>query len=303
MNEKTQGWINLYKPSNISSNHALTLIKKKFRVNKIGHAGTLDPLAEGILPIAVGQATKLVKFISNYNKKYIFKIKWGEQTSTDDSEGYVIKSSSKIPKRNDLKKKLSKFIGYIDQIPPAASAIKINGVRAYKLFRKNQNFELKSRKVYVKKTKLLKTTDYNFSTIEIECGKGFYVRSLARDLALSLGAFGHVSYLKRAKIGNFDQNSAILLDDLLKIGQTHFEFNCIHTSMSMLDDILAYEIENKEDQTNLSFGRSIYLDLKKFNKPPLNSTDDKIVFLSKKGNVVSYGKLDGNLFKPKKIFI
>ena len=137
----------------------------------------------------------------------------------------------------------------------------------------------------------------------MECGKGLYVRSFARDLSISLGTLGHIIALKRTKVGIFSTKTAILLDDLLKIGQRHSEFNCIHSSVSMLDDILAYEIESEEDLINLSLGRSIYINLDKLSKPLLNSIDKNLLFLSKKGNIVSYGKLNGDLFKPDKIMI
>jgi len=297
-----QGWINLYKPKNISSFNALKKIKSKFKFNKIGHAGTLDPLAEGILPIAIGKTTKLIPFINHKSKKYIFTIKWGQQTSTDDLEGEVIKSSNKVPSEEKIINKLKKIKGNIKQIPPLASSVKVKGERAYKLFRDNISFELKPKKVILSKVKLLKY-DKIISKFEIECGKGFYVRSFARDLAISLGTYGHINSLKRTKVGIFSTKTAILLDDLLKIGQRHTEFNCIHSSVSMLDDILAYEIESKEDLVNLSLGRSIYINLEKLSKPLLNSIDKNFLFLSKKGNIISYGKLNGDLFKPNKIML
>ena len=299
---RQQGWINLYKPKNISSFYALKKIKTKFRFKKIGHAGTLDPIAEGILPIAIGKATKLIPFVTNKNKKYIFTIKWGQQTSTDDLEGKVIKSSKILPSEDQIKNKIKNLKGNIQQIPPLASSVKVRGERAYKLFRENVNFELSPKTVLLKKIKLLKY-EKKISKFEIECGKGFYVRSFARDLSISLGTYGHISALKRTKVGTFSTKSAILLDDLLKIVQTHTEFNCIHSSISMLDDILAYEIESKEDLINLSLGKSIYININKLKKPLLSSFDKNYLFLSKQGNIVSYGKLNGDLFKPNKIMI
>ena len=303
MDETLQGWINLYKPKNISSFFAIKKIQSKFQIKKIGHCGTLDPLAEGILPIAIGKTTKLIPFVIKNEKKYIFTIKWGKQTSTDDLEGIVIHSSNYIPSKEAIKNQLRKFTGQIEQIPPSASAIKVNGQRAYKLFRENKNFLLKPKKVYVKKIKLLRSNQKKTTNFELECSKGFYIRSFARDLAISLGTFGHIYSLKRTKVGLFSLKSAILLDDLLKIRQTLTEFNCIHSSVSMLDDILAYEIEDKEDLVNLSFGKSIFIELNRLIKPPLNSFDKNLLFLLKKEKVLSYGKLNGNLFEPKKIFI
>ena len=303
MDEPLQGWINLYKPRNISSFFAIKKIQSKFQIKKIGHCGTLDPLAEGILPVAIGKTTKLIPFVINKEKKYIFTIKWGEQTSTDDLEGKIIQSSKTLPTKESITSQLRKFTGQIEQIPPFASAVKVNGQRAYKLFRENKNFLIEPKKVYVKKIKLLKFNLNKTSDFEVECGEGFYVRSFARDLAISLGTFGHINSLKRSKVGLFSLKSAILLDDLLKIGQTLTEFNCIHSSVSMLDDILAYEIEDKEDLANLSFGKSIFIELNRLIKPPLNSFDKNLLFLLNKGKVLSYGKLNGNLFEPKKILL
>ena len=303
MNEITQGWINIYKPKNISSFLTIKKIQSKFNLKKIGHCGTLDPLAEGVLPIAIGKATKLIPFISTKEKKYIFSLKWGEQTSTDDLEGVVVKYSKNIPTEKAIVKKLREFIGYKKQIPPYASAVKINGQRAYKLFRDNMEFTLKPKKVYLKKAKLLGFTENQIANFEVECGKGFYIRSFARDLAISLGTFAHITTLKRTKVGLFSLKSSILLDDLLKIRQTLKEFNCFHSSVSMLDDILAYEIEDKEDLINLSLGKSIFINLNKLIKPPLDSFDKNLLFLSNKGKILSYGKLNGNLFEPKKILL
>ena len=297
-----QGWINLYKPKNITSFKAINSIKKKFSINKIGHAGTLDPMAEGVLPIAIGKATKLIPYISNMNKEYEFTVTWGIQTTTDDAEGEILFKSSYLPKRKEIEKKIINYIGFISQIPPKVSAVKINGKRAYKLFRENKKFKIQPKKVFIED---LYITDHriNKTSFKILCGQGFYVRSLARDLAIDLKTYGHISSLKRSKVGKFSEKNSILLDDLLKIGQTHEEINCISTTISMLDDILAYEIEEKLDIENLSFGRSIKIDEKKIINPSSINLDKKNIFLFKKGDIVSIGKLDGNLFKPNKILI
>ena len=297
-----QGWINLYKPKNITSFKAINSIKKKFSINKIGHAGTLDPMAEGVLPIAIGKATKLIPYISNMNKEYEFTVTWGIQTTTDDAEGEILFESSYLPKRKEIEKKIINYIGFISQIPPKVSAVKINGKRAYKLFRENKKFTIQPKKVFIED---LCITDHsiNKTSFKILCGQGFYVRSLARDLAIDLKTYGHISSLKRSKVGKFSEKNSILLDDLLKIGQTHEEINCISTTISMLDDILAYEIEEKLDIENLSFGRSIKIDEKKIINSSSISLDKKNIFLFKKGDIVSIGKLDGNLFKPNKILI
>ena len=301
MDEKIQGWLNLYKPVGISSFSAIYKVKKKFNIKKLGHAGTLDPNAEGILPIAINKTTKLIPFVNSDSKNYIFKVKWREQTLTDDAEGEIINYSNKIPSRDEINKTIYSFLGNNEQVPPKASAIKVNGRRAYSILRDKKNFTLNSKKVFLKEI-LFIGSNKDTSEFMIECGKGYYVRSLARDIALKLGTFGHVIELKRTKVGNFDHKTSILLDDLLKIGQSEFEFNFIHSSISMLDDILAYEIKEKRDLLDLSLGKAIFINNKLINNP-LNSDKKELVFLSNKGKVVSFGKLSGDLFQPNKVLI
>ena len=301
MDEKTQGWLNLYKPLGISSFSAIYKVKKKFNIIKLGHGGTLDPNAEGVLPIAINKTTKLIPFINSNSKKYIFRIKWREQTSTDDAEGEILNVSNKIPDEDEINKIIFSFLGHVDQVPPKASAIKVNGKRAYSILRDKKNFTLRSKKVFLKEILFL-GSNKDTSEFMIECGKGYYVRSLARDIALKLGTFGHVVELKRTKVGNFVDKTSILLDDLLKIGQREFEFNYIHSSISMLDDILAYEIKEKTDLIDLSLGKAIFINHKLINKP-LNSDKKELVFLSYRGSVVSFGKLSGDLFQPNKVLI
>ncbi len=298
-----QGWLNIYKPLNISSFAIIRRIKKKFNIDKIGHGGTLDPLAEGILPIAVGKTTKLIPFINSDVKEYEFEIKWGEQTSTDDREGKIIERTDNIPTLENIKIKLKEFRGIIMQKPPKASAIKIKGQRAYNLLRQNIDFELGEKKVQIFETKIINWENELITKIKIKCGKGFYVRSFARDLAEKLDSKGHVHSLKRTKVGKFNINNANLLDDLLKIGQRLHEFRGFHSSVSMLDDILAYEVDDEESKLNLSHGKEINININLLNNPPLNLLDRKVIFLTNKGSVLSFGKLDGDLFKPDKVLI
>jgi len=297
-----QGWINLYKPKNISSFKAINKIKKHFSFKKIGHAGTLDPLAEGILPVAIGKTTKLIPFIQSDLKCYKFTVYWGTQTSTDDTDGNVIRRSHIIPNLKDIKNNLNKFIGFNLQTPPKVSAVKINGQRAYILARRNKDFKIPEKQVYVKKIQLLRHHGHT-TTFYIECGKGFYIRSFARDIAMLLGTYGHVLSLERVKVGNFVKETSILLDDLLKISERHDLFNCILPSVSMLDDILAYEINDRKDIVDLSFGKSIKIK-EDFAKALFSKKNDKKnIFLSSKGDIVSIGRLIGNLFIPYKILI
>jgi tRNA pseudouridine55 synthase len=298
-----QGWLNIYKPLNISSFAIIRRIKKKFNIDKIGHGGTLDPLAEGILPIAVGKTTKLIPFINSDVKEYEFEIKWGEQTSTDDREGKIIERTDNIPTLENIKIKLKEFRGIIMQKPPKASAIKIKGQRAYNLLRQNIDFEVGEKNVQIFETKIINWENELITKIKIKCGKGFYVRSFARDLAEKLDSKGHVHSLKRTKVGKFNINNANLLDDLLKIGQRLHEFRGFHSSVSMLDDILAYEVDDEESKLNLSHGKEINININLLNNPPLNLFDRKVIFLTNKGSVLSFGKLDGDLFKPDKVLI
>lgn len=298
-----QGWLNIYKPLHISSFAIIRRIKKKFNIDKIGHGGTLDPLAEGILPIAVGKTTKLIPFINSDVKEYEFEIKWGEQTSTDDREGMIIERTDNIPTLENIKIKLKEFRGIIMQKPPKASAKKIKGQRAYNLLRKNIDFELGEKNVQIFETKIINWENELITKIKIKCGKGFYVRSFARDLAEKLDSKGHVHSLKRTKVGKFNINNANLLDDLLKIGQRLHEFKGFHSSVSMLDDILAYEVDDEKSKLNLSHGKAINININLLNNPPLNLLDRKVIFLTNKGSVLSFGKLDGDLFKPDKVLI
>ena len=297
-----QGWLNIYKPTNTSSFEVLKKIKKKFNLDKIGHAGTLDPLAEGILPIAIGKTTKLISFIYNSKKEYEFEIKWGEQTSTDDREGKIIKKTNHIPDLNEINLKLKDFNGKIFQQPPRASAVKINGVRAYKLLRNDVEFETIKKEVFLFKSQVLEI-NHNIAKFKIECGKGFYVRSFARDLALKLGTTGHIFSLKRTKVGKFLLNNSILLDDLLKISQRQFGFREIHPSITMLDDILAYEVDDENLINEISQGKIIEIKTNDFTKKSLNSNESLKIFLTYKNSVLSFGKLDGNLFEPQKVLI
>jgi len=302
MIKQNQGWLNVYKPKGISSFNVVYKIKKKFDLKKIGHGGTLDPLAEGVLPIAIGKTTKLIPFINRNIKEYEFEIKWCEQTNTDDSEGAVIARSTKIPTSFEIDNQILKMKGNILQKPPYASAVKINGKKAYQLLRAKKNFHIKERLVYLDDVKVISSRKQT-TKFFIRCGKGFYIRSFARDLGDKLATKAHISSLKRIKVGKFEANNANLLDDLLNIRQTLFEFKGFHSSLCMLDDILAYEIDDEKDITSISQGKSIKLNFKKLIKPPLGLADEKLIFLTVRKNVVSFGKLNGDLFKPNKVLL
>ena len=218
INNNLNGWLIINKDIGMSSRQAVNIVKKTLNVKKIGHAGTLDPLATGVLALAIGKATKSVKYIMDGLKKYNFTIKWGISTDTQDAEGKVISKSNKKPDQIILNSILKKFIGENEQIPPKFSAIKVNGKRAYKLSRNGQDFNLKPRIVFLKNFKIINNNvKKNNTTFEIECGKGFYVRSLARDICKELGVDGYVVNLKRVKSEPFDLKNSISIKEFLKL--------------------------------------------------------------------------------------
>jgi tRNA pseudouridine55 synthase len=207
------GWVLLDKPLGMTSTQAVGKVRWLYSAEKAGHAGTLDPLATGLLPIALGEATKTVPFVQDGGKRYRFELLWGTQTSTDDAEGETVATSDRRPSEAEVRAMLPRFTGTIMQRPPAFSAIKVNGERAYDLARAGETVELAERPVTIGELTLLSHTPER-SLLEMACEKGTYVRSLARDLALSLGTVGHVSMLRRTEVAGFTEKDSILLDTI-----------------------------------------------------------------------------------------
>ena len=207
------GWVVLDKPSGMNSTHAVSRLKRIFNAKKAGHAGTLDPLATGILPIAFGEATKTVPFVQDGEKAYRFTVRWGTETDTDDADGRIAAQSDLRPDAADILALLPGFIGTILQLPPSYSAIKINGERAYDLARDGEAPVLSPRPVTIHALDLL-SSEPDEAVFEARCGKGTYVRAIARDLGRSLGCYGHVSALRRTRVGPFYETDAVLLPDL-----------------------------------------------------------------------------------------
>src|SRR6202142_4366411 len=191
------GWLVLDKPIGMTSTHAVSVVKRLFSAKRAGHAGTLDPLASGCLPIALGEATKTVPFVFDGRKTYQFTVRWGEERDTDDAEGRVVAESQSRPDAAAIRAELPRFTGTIEQVPPRFSAVKIDGERAYDLARDGETVELAPRAVTIYRLELVETPDPDHAMFSAECGKGTYVRSLARDLGRLLGVFGHVSALRR----------------------------------------------------------------------------------------------------------
>jgi tRNA pseudouridine55 synthase len=210
------GWLILDKPVDFGSTEAVGKIKWLFNAQKAGHAGTLDPLASGMLPIALGDATKTVPYVMDGRKIYEFTVTWGEERSTDDLEGDVTQSSDKRPAEEDIRALLPAYTGNINQIPPQFSAIKIAGERAYDLARDGETVEIPSREVEVHRLTLL-NCEGDKAHFEVECGKGTYVRSLARDFGRDLGCYGHISSLRRTFVAPFAEDMMVPLSELVAL--------------------------------------------------------------------------------------
>ncbi len=208
------GWLILDKPVGMTSTHAVSVAKRLYSAKRAGHAGTLDPLASGLLPIALGEATKTVPFVMDGRKIYQFTVRWGEERDTDDAEGRVAASSAARPTADDIRALIPSFSGTIAQVPPRFSAIKVDGERAYDLAREGEVVELEARPVEIHRLSLVDIPDPDHAVLSAECGKGTYVRALARDMGRILGCFGHVSALRRAGVGPFREPDAISLDRL-----------------------------------------------------------------------------------------
>jgi len=205
------GWIVLDKGVGMTSTHAVAVVKRGLSAKKAGHAGTLDPLASGILPIALGEATKTVPFIMDGRKSYVFTVAWGAETNTDDAEGEVVARTDTLPSPPEIEALLPRFTGSIQQVPPRFSAIKIHGERAYDLARDGEVVELQPRVVEIDRLALVHH-EGNRSVIEADCGKGTYVRAIARDLGRALGCLGHIAALRRTRVGPFSDADAVTVD-------------------------------------------------------------------------------------------
>ncbi len=240
------GWIVVDKPAGMSSAAAVAAVRRLTGAAKAGHAGTLDPLATGILPVALGEATKTVPFLVNAEKCYRFTIRWGTATTTDDAEGAACGECTLRPDRDRLSRVLPRFIGEIEQLPPAYSAIRVDGRRAYQLAREGETPTLPRRRVSVRSITLLGLPDRDHAELEVVCGKGTYVRALARDLATAAGTLGHVVALRRTRVGPFGEAHAISLDELGENGQSAPALRHLLPVETALDDIPALAVTDTE---------------------------------------------------------
>lgn len=256
--EAVSGWICLDKPYDLTSTQAVGKVRRIFNAQKAGHAGTLDPLATGVLPLALGEATKTVAYMVEADKGYRFTISWGASTTTLDREGEITARSDVRPTPDQVKAVLHEFEGEIMQVPPIYSAIKVDGARAYDLARAGEEVELKARPVMIHGLAVGETPDADHIELIMDCGKGAYVRSVVRDLAVRLGAEAHVSALRRTRVGAFTEARAIGLDFLEELGHKARQSEALLPVETALDDIPALAVTD-EDAFRLKQGRSIVL--------------------------------------------
>lgn len=292
------GWLILDKPLGATSTQALGAVKRIYEAQKAGHAGTLDPLATGILPIAFGEATKTVSFAVDGEKAYRFTVRWGAETNTDDAEGQVTASSDKRPTVDEIEALLPQFTGEISQTPPAFSAIKIDGNRAYDLAREGEVVELEPRIVVIEALRLVDRPDDATAVFEAECGKGTYVRAIARDMGRALGCRGHVIALRRTRVGPFGEDDAVTLDELREaalaenggdIGQYLLP---VETALSDVPEIAV----SQQDASNLAMGRAVLI---RGRDAPILSGPMYATF---KGRIVALGEIEKGALHPTRVF-
>ena len=252
--DRVDGWLVLDKPVGVSSARAVAIVRRAFNAAKLGHGGTLDPLAGGILPLAFGEATKTVGLVMDGRKTYAFSLRFGVQTDTDDAEGRPVATSGARPGDEAIRAVLPRFTGRIEQMPPAFSALKIDGKRAYELARADQPVVLKPRKVEIFSLEMVGRPDA--ADFVVDCGKGTYIRSLARDLALALGSVGHVAALRRTRVGPFDEKQAISLALLEGLGHSPARFEHLLPVETVLDDIPALAV-TEDEAARLRMGQSL----------------------------------------------
>ena len=296
----THGWLILDKPQGLTSTQAVSRVKRLFEAQKAGHAGTLDPLATGILPVALGEGTKTVPYVVDGEKSYQFTVTWGIETDTDDSVGKPVKTSDARPNRAAIEAILREFTGDIQQMPPQYSAIKVDGARAYDLARDGETFELAARQVTVHELAIREMVAENAATtFNCDCGKGTYVRSLARDMGRRLGCLGHVTQLRRTRVGPFTEGDAILLDRLEELRNSAAGREGLMTVLrpveTALDDIPALSVSTA-DAARLMRGQAILI--RGAGAPILTGP----VYATSRGSIVAVGEIRQGEMHPVRVF-
>ncbi len=302
--EPVTGWLNLFKPVDMTSTQAVAIVKRLFNAEKVGHGGTLDPLADGILPIALGEATKTVQWAMDAEKEYVFTIRWGISTASQDAEGEVVATSGLRPQRAAIEAALMKYVGTIRQVPPKYSAIKVAGERAYDLAREGEAFELEAREVTVHAAKVIGMPDTDHTVIHVVSGKGFYVRALARDLALDLGAEGFISQLRRTRVGAFDAPRAVSIADLEALKEDRAALMAkLRPLQAVLTEMPHLQV-SPHDAGNLRQGRSIVLlpHVIESWRETRADEEDRIALAVAGEDAVALGEVRAGHFEPVRVF-
>lgn len=299
------GWLAVDKPVDVTSTQVVGILKRLYNAQKAGHGGTLDPLADGILPIAFGEATKTAQWAMDCDKEYVFTIEWGASTASQDKEGEVIARSDVRPTRAQVEAILPSFVGDIQQVPPKYSAIKVAGERAYDLARDGETFEIPSREVTVYEAELVDMPDPDHAVIRVVSGKGFYVRAMARDIAAALKAEGHVSQLRRTRVGPMDEGNAITLSALEGMAEAPERLMAALSPLqTVLDDIPQIAIDTS-DMADLRQGREIILMphvVEQWRAEKASDPDDRMALTVCDAQAVALGEVRAGRFKPSKVF-
>ncbi|UEM20966.1 tRNA pseudouridine(55) synthase TruB [Skermanella mucosa] len=299
------GWLVIDKPAGMTSTQVMSRVRRLLNAEKAGHGGTLDPIATGVLPVAFGEATKTVAYAMDGAKTYRFRLRWGEQTTTDDLEGSVIATSPKRPSEDEIEAALEAFQGEISQVPPQFSAIKVDGERAYDLAREGETVVLAPRIVRIDGFHLIGLPDADHADFEVECGKGTYMRSLARDLALALGTVGHITRLRRLNVGSFTLENAISLDDLAAMEHGAAVERLLLPIETALDDIPAFALTEAEAH-RLRLGQTVAL-LRRQDRERLEgldydpSGDGAVVLAVSGGKPVALARVEGAEIRPVRV--
>lgn len=300
--EAVSGWINLDKTYDLGSTQAVGRVRRIFNAQKAGHAGTLDPLATGILPIALGEATKTVSFLMDADKAYRFTIEWGRTTASFDREGATTATSDVRPSVADVEAVLPEFVGDIMQVPPAFSAVKVDGERAYDLARAGETVELKAREVSIYAARVIGAPDADHVEIAVECGKGTYIRAIVRDIAERLGACAHVSALRRTRVGPFDEETAITLELLEDLSHKAGCLEALLPVETALDDIPELAV-TAEDAFKLKQGRSIVLVPRQVEALKARlSPGTRTVSAMEGGSIVALCEMRAGKLEPSRVF-
>ncbi len=294
------GWMIVDKPSGVTSTQVVGRVRRALRARKVGHGGTLDPLATGVLPIALGEATKTVSYVMDGQKSYRFALRWGQATATDDSEGPVIEEASKIPDAAEIASALPRFQGEIDQIPPLYSAVKIGGQRAYDLARAQKAFELQPRRVRIDALRLVGREAPDRAVFEVRCGKGAYMRSLARDLGRALGTCAHIVALRRLAVGPFSEGDAISLESLEAMRHSPAASEQLLPVETALDGIPALVLSETE-ANRLRCGQSVSLVARANRERIKGLTNGSIVFTTWAGKPVAMARFEAGDLRPVRV--